>query len=124
MAFIQFGRGELVGLGRNRVQGAKNRYLDIITGALLGILKFYHLPVFLIIHQFSQHILIEKMPGFFDYKVTDYWIAENSKISDEVQDFVPHKLVLVSQPILINDSEVINDNSIIQRSAFCQSVFP
>ena len=75
-------------------------------------------------YQLLQHGLIQKMTGLLNHEMTDNRCPEDSQIPDKIQNLMPDKLVIVSQPVLIDDPEIINDNGIVKGAALGKPVFP
>lgn len=64
--------------------------------------------------------MVKVVPGFVEYQMTQNRHAEQSKITNGVQDLVPDKFIRVSQAPFIEDPVLVNNHRIIEGAAFGQ----
>ena len=107
------GTENTAGLCGNELRHSERRNPHAVLAAFLGRTKGKNPPMLFRFHQHPQHLLVQEMTRFFHDKVTDDRKLDKGEIANKIEDLMSDKLILKSQSVFVEDSEIVNHHRII-----------
>src|SRR5262249_29546461 len=95
----------------------QGRRLDVGDRGIGITLEHDLLPGRSIGEQRAQQLVVERVAGFVAGELPDQAVPEQVEVPDRIEDLVLDELVLVAQPVLVQDAEVIEHDRVVEAAA-------